>query len=121
MRLRVLVVDDAVSAREHIRAILEAAEMTVVAEATNGVEAVARYRELRPDLITMDLVMPQMNGIEATRAILEVDSNARVIAVSGLSQPSVMADADAAGIMGFVPKPVDAPDLLREIRDVLTR
>jgi two-component system, chemotaxis family, chemotaxis protein CheY len=117
--VRVLIVDDTIGAREAIRHMIESAEMSVAGEAANGVEAVARYRELRPDLVTMDLVMPEMSGTEAAREILRLDPQARIVAVSGLSQPSVMAEAEEVGMVGFVPKPVDAAELVNEIRSAL--
>lgn len=119
MSVRVLIVDDAIAAREAIRRIVEGARMRVAGEAANGVEAVARYRELRPDLVTMDLVMPEMSGTEAAREIMRLDPAARIVAVSGLSQPSVMAETEAIGMVGFVPKPVDAAELINEIRAAL--
>jgi two-component system chemotaxis response regulator CheY len=121
VRLRILIVDDAIATREAIRMVLEEAQMEVCGEANNGAEAVQRYRELRPDLVLMDLVMPHMSGTEAGRTILELDPGARIVAVSGLSQPSVMAEAEELGMMGFVAKPLDARELIAEIHDVITR
>jgi two-component system chemotaxis response regulator CheY len=115
----VLIVDDAIAARETLKHALLAAKMTIAGEASNGVEAVARYRELRPDLVLMDLVMPQMSGTEAAREILKHDPKARIIAVSGLSQPSVMAETELVGMAGFVPKPIDSAELVIEIRNVM--
>ncbi len=114
--MRVLIVDDAIAAREMIRLILESAGMSVVGEASNGVEAVKRYRELKPDVVIMDLVMPEMSGTEAAREILRLAPKARIVAVSGLSQPSVMAEAEAVGMTGFVAKPVDPAELVGELR-----
>lgn len=119
MSVRVLIVDDTIGVREMIRHALEQAQMSVAGEASNGVEAIARYRELKPDLVTMDLVMPEMSGTEAAREILALDPAARIVAVSGLSQPSVMAEAEEVGMAGFVPKPIDAAELVNEIRSVL--
>lgn len=119
MSVRVLIVDDAIAARETIRRMVMEARMTVAGEAANGVEAIARYKELKPDLVTMDLVMPEMSGTEAAREILKIDPSARIIAVSGLSQPSVMAEAEMLGMVGFVPKPVDAAELVAEIKTAM--
>lgn len=115
MTTRVLIVDDQVQTRSQIRSVLEQAGMTVVGEATNGAEAVEQYRALRPDVVTMDLVMPRLNGAAAARKILELDAEARIIMVSGLSQPSVMAEAREAGMRGFVTKPIVADDLVAEV------
>lgn len=119
MTIRVLVVDDAISSREAIRAILEGAGMQVVAEAASGLEALERYKALHPDLVTMDLVMPQMSGTEAAALIRQHDGRARIIAVSGLTQPSVMAEAQDVGIAAFVAKPLDAEELLSEIDQLM--
>jgi two-component system, chemotaxis family, chemotaxis protein CheY len=117
--VRVLIVDDAIAARESIRGILEDANMVVVGEATTGIEAVERYKTLKPDLVTMDLVMPLMNGIEAARDILAFDARAKIVAVTGLSQPSVLAEAQEVGILGVVTKPIDKDELVTEIQTAI--
>jgi two-component system, chemotaxis family, chemotaxis protein CheY len=119
--VRVLVVDDAIAQRELIRSILERAEMEVCGEAGTGAEAVERYRDLWPDLVTMDLVMPHMSGTEAAAAIMKIDVNARIIAVSGLMQPSVMAEAQDVGMVGFIAKPLDADELVAEIEAIMSK
>ncbi|MCK6549966.1 response regulator [Myxococcota bacterium] len=121
MQLRVLIVDDAIASRAALRALAEEAHLTVVGEASNGLEAVDRHQQLRPDLVLMDLVMPHLNGTDAARQILALDPSARIIAVSGLSQPSVMNEVQRSGILGFLTKPVELTDLLAEVRDVMTR
>ncbi len=121
MGFRVLVVDDAISARGLIRTILQRAGMEIVGEAGTGAEAVQKYKELWPDLVTMDLVMPHMSGTEAAAEIMKVDVNARIIAVSGLTQPSVMAEAEANGIVAFVHKPLDPAELVAEIESVMSK
>jgi two-component system chemotaxis response regulator CheY len=93
-----------------------AGDFDVVSEAATGIEAVTRYRKFRPQLILMDLVMPQMNGIEAARAILQYDKEAKIIPVTGLSQPSVRMEAAQVGMLGFVTKPVKREALLAEIQ-----
>jgi two-component system chemotaxis response regulator CheY len=119
--LRVMIVDDAIAARAALRALVEEAALAVVGEASNGLEAVDRYRELRPDLVLMDLVMPHLNGPDAARAILAHDPSARIIAVSGLTQPSVMSEVQSSGMLGFLTKPVELDALLAEVREVVTR
>lgn len=115
MGVRVLVVDDSVSDREVVKSFLRQGGHQVVGEASSGQEALTAYRALRPDVVIMDLVMPKMNGCDATRAILREDPKARIVATSGLSQPSVQGEAEEAGATGFVPKPIEAEDLLAEI------
>jgi two-component system chemotaxis response regulator CheY len=90
-------------------------DVEIVGEATNGVEAVTRYKKARPDIVLMDLVMPQMSGIEAARAILAHHPDAKIIPVSGLAHPSVMVEAESAGMLGFISKPVEREELIAEI------
>ena len=85
-RTRVLVVDDAIFMRNMIKDIFSGDEFEVVGEAANGVEAVEKFRELKPDLVTMDIVMPFKSGIEATKEILAVDADAIIIMCSALDR-----------------------------------
>src|SRR4051794_13117235 len=94
---RVLVVDDAIFMRNMIKDIFASGGFEVVGEAANGLEAVEKYRELKPDLTTMDIVMPFKSGIEATREILKHDSGAVVIMCSALGQESLVMEAIEAG------------------------
>ena len=119
MTARILVVDDSFSDRELIKALLRDAGHEVVGEAMTGRAAVGQYGALRPDLVLMDLVMPEMNGVDAARAILRRDRGAKIIAMSGLSQPSVQGQAEEAGMLAFVPKPIEAEDLLAEVADAV--
>ena len=119
MNVRILVVDDAISDREVAKAFLRQAGYQVVGEAGTGREALEAYERHRPDVVLMDLVMPDMSGTEAARAILKAHPEARIIAMSGLSQPSVQAEAMEAGMLAFVPKPVESEDLLSEVRDAM--
>ena len=116
---RALIVDDQLHVRAQIREIFEQAQIEVVAEACNGREAVERFALFRPELVTMDLVMPEMSGPDAARRILQEDPEALIIAVSGLSQPSVQAAAEDAGMRGFVPKPFERWELLAEVDALL--
>lgn len=119
MTVRVLVVDDSVSDREVVKGMLRHAGHEVVGEAASGEQALSQYQALSPDVVIMDLVMPQMNGCDAARAILRTDPQARIIAMSGLSQPSVQGEAEDAGVLSFVPKPIEAEDLLAEVEDAM--
>lgn len=119
MAKRVLVVDDAIFMRDIIKDIFASGGFEVVGEASNGVEAVERYKELKPDLTTMDLVMPFKNGIEATREILRVDSKAVVVMCSALGQEALVMEAIEAGAMDFIVKPPRAEDVLAVVKKVL--
>ncbi|RMF11866.1 MAG: response regulator [Candidatus Dadabacteria bacterium] len=88
----------------------------VVGEAANGEEAVQLYHELKPDLVTMDVMMPRMNGVEATRAILSEDRNARIVMVSSVGQESLIAEALEAGARAYVLKPFSRDDVLAATR-----
>lgn len=118
---RILVVDDAITDRELVKAFLTQEGYEIVGEAADGEQAVEQYEALAPALVLMDLVMPTMNGCDAARAILRRHPYARIVAMSGLSQPSVQGDAEAAGMVGFVPKPIEIADLLMEVSEALAR
>ncbi len=101
----VMVVDDSEVARMLLRDILEAGGYDVVAEAADGVEAVAKYAELRPQVTIMDVQMPNKDGIEATRDILVIDRNARVLMCSSIDAEGLLMAASEAGASGVVFKP----------------
>jgi two-component system chemotaxis response regulator CheY len=119
MAKRVLIVDHTVFTRSLIRDIFAAAGYEVVGEASNGVEAVERFRELHPDLTTMDIVMPFKSGIEATREIVREDRGALVVMCSALGQESLVMEAIEAGASDFIVKPFHGDDVLRTARKVL--
>jgi two-component system chemotaxis response regulator CheY len=119
MAKRVLVVDDSVFMRDIIKDIFAAGGFAVVGEAGNGVEAVEKYKELKPDLVTMDLVMPYRNGIDATREILRGDGRALVVMCSALGQETMVMEAIEAGAVDFIVKPPRAEDVLAVVKKVL--
>ncbi|MBE2251663.1 MAG: response regulator [Myxococcales bacterium] len=119
MAKKVLVVDDSVFMRDIIKDIFAAGGFTVVGEAGNGVEAVEKYKELKPDLVTMDLVMPYRNGIDATREILRGDNKALVVMCSALGQETMVMEAIEAGAVDFIVKPPRAEDVLAVVKKVL--
>ena len=102
---RVLIVDDAAFMRVSIRNIVSKNGYEVAGEAENGAVAVQKYAELHPDIVTMDITMPEMNGLEALIAIRKADPGAKVIMVSALGQESMVRDAVMAGAKGSVVKP----------------
>jgi two-component system, chemotaxis family, chemotaxis protein CheY len=119
MAKKVLVVDDSVFMRDIIKDIFAAGGFAVVGEAGNGVEAVEKYKELKPDLVTMDLVMPYRNGIDATREILRGDNKALVVMCSALGQETMVMEAIEAGAVDFIVKPPRAEDVLAVVKKVL--
>lgn len=102
---RVMIVDDAAFMRVSIRNILLKNGFEVAGEAENGAIAVQKYAELKPDLVTMDITMPEMNGLEALKAIRASDPSAKIVMVSALGQEAMVRDAVMAGAKGFVVKP----------------
>ncbi len=119
MAIRVLIVDDAIFMRNMIKDIFAGGGFEVVGEASNGVEAVDKYQQLKPDLTTMDIVTPFKSGIEATREIVQHDRNAVVIMCSALGQESLVMEAIEAGASDFIVKPFKADDVLAVVRKVL--
>ena len=119
MAKRVLVVDDAIFMRNMIRDIFAGSGFEVVGEASNGVEAVDKYQKLKPDITTMDIVMPFKSGIEATREIVKQDPKAVVIMCSALGQESLVMEAIEAGASDFIVKPFKADDVLAVVKKVL--
>jgi two-component system chemotaxis response regulator CheY len=115
----ILVVDDAAFMRSMIRDIFARGPFVVAGEADNGVEAVRLYRELRPDLTTMDIVMPLMDGITALKEIVGIDPAARVVMVSALGQEALIAEAIESGASDFIVKPFQASRVLKVARSVL--
>ncbi len=118
MKLRVLVVDDAIFMRRMISDILVENGMEIVGEADTGAKAIDRFKELRPDLVTMDIIMPEMNGIDAVRKIMEFDAQAKVVMCSALGQQALVQDAIAAGAKDFLIKPFNAARVVEVIAKV---
>ena len=115
----VLIVDDAAFMRMMLKDILSKNGYDVVGEAENGKEAVEKYKILKPDLVTMDITMPEMTGIEALRDILEEDSNAVVVMCSAMGQQSMVIDAIQAGAKDFIVKPFQPERVLEAVKKVL--
>ena len=115
MSKRVLVVDDAAFMRMMIKNILVDGGFEIVGEAENGRDAIDLFRELRPDLVSMDITMPEMDGIEAVKAILEIDKDAKIIMCSAMGQQAMVIDAIQAGAKDFVVKPFKPDRVLAAI------
>ncbi|MGB9804488.1 response regulator [Desulfofundulus sp.] len=121
MGKRILVVDDAAFMRMMIKNIITKNGYEVAGEAENGKQAVEKYVELKPDLVTMDITMPDMDGIEAVKAIRAVDPNANIIMCSAMGQQAMVMDAIQAGAKDFIVKPFQQDRLLQAIERVLAR
>lgn len=102
---RVLVVDDAAFMRMALRTILEKCGFEVVGEADTGIKAVQLYKTLKPDLVTMDLTMPELGGVDAIKMIKSIDSNARIIVISSMGHEINVREAIVAGAISFIVKP----------------
>jgi two-component system, chemotaxis family, chemotaxis protein CheY len=113
---RVLVVDDAAFMRKVVSDALATGGHEVVGEAGNGIEAVDRYRELQPEVVTLDITMPEKTGLEALAEIIAIDPNAKVLMCSALGQESKVIEALKLGAKNFVVKPFK-PDVLLEAVD----
>ena len=118
MSIKVLVVDDAVFMRNMIKDIFSTEEFEVVGEAANGVEAVEKYQELQPDVVSMDIVMPLKSGIEAVKDIMAVDGSAKIVMCSALGQDSLIMEAIEAGAKDFIVKPFKAEKVVEVVKRV---
>ncbi|HJP84590.1 MAG TPA: response regulator [Gemmatimonadaceae bacterium] len=119
MSSTVLVCDDAVFMRTMVSDILSQAGFTVVGEAENGKQAVEKYKQLKPDLVTMDIIMPEMGGIEAVKQITQSDPGARILMCSAMGQQALVQEALQAGARDFVVKPFQPSRVLEAVQRVL--
>jgi two-component system chemotaxis response regulator CheY len=115
----VLVCDDAIFMRTMISDILTQAGFDIVGEAESGTQAVQKYHALKPDLVTMDIVMPDMGGIEAVREICKTDPEAKILMCSAMGQQALVVEAIQAGAKDFVVKPFQPSRVLEAVQRVL--
>ena len=120
MAKTLLVTDDAAIIRAKIKEVAISAGWTIVGEARNGKEAVELYAELRPTVITVDLVMPEYDGIYALREVLALDPNAKVVIISAIGQKHILKDAFQIGAADFVVKPFDKAMLIKTLEQFVT-
>ncbi|TLM80582.1 MAG: response regulator [Actinobacteria bacterium] len=118
MARSILVVDDAAFMRMMIRDILSKEGYTIH-EAVNGRDALDKFEEVRPDLVTMDITMPEMNGLDALRAIREIDADARILMVSAMGQQKMIVEALEAGALDFLVKPFQPTKVLETVKKCL--
>ncbi|MBQ4901281.1 response regulator [Paenibacillus sp. Marseille-P2973] len=116
---KILVVDDAAFMRLMLKNILSKQGYEIVGEAENGLEAVEKYKTLSPDLVTMDITMPVMEGVEAVRLIKQLDPNAKIIMCSAMGQQSMVVQSLQAGARDFIVKPFQEERVLESIRKTL--
>lgn len=121
MKARVLVADDASFMREMIREIIEGDDFEVIAEAADGIEAVEAFEEHRPDLVTMDIVMPRRSGIESVKEIIGVDPGAHIVMCSALGQEALVMEALKAGACDFIVKPFKPDAVLQTLRKAVEK
>lgn len=121
MKSSVLIVDDLAFVRMMIKDILHKYGYNVCGEAANGIEAVKKYAELKPDVVLLDITMPVMNGLEALQRIMIQDPNAKIIMCSALGQQKLIVSAIQAGAKDFIVKPFKEERLISAIKKVLEK
>jgi two-component system chemotaxis response regulator CheY len=114
-RVRILVADDADFMYEMLENLIDKNRFEVVGYAGDGEEAVKKFKELTPDLVTMDILMPRMNGIKSIKEIRRLNPKARVLVISALSDPDLVKEAMAAGAADYITKPFSVSDLKARI------
>ena len=115
----ILICDDAAFMRMMLKDILVKEGYEVVGEAENGAKAVEKYKEVTPDLVTMDITMPEMDGISALKNIRSIDSNAKVVMCSAMGQQAMVIEAIQAGARDFIVKPFQADRVLEAVKKVI--
>jgi two-component system chemotaxis response regulator CheY len=119
MDARILIVDDAAFMRMMLSDILVEKGIEVVGEAKDGEEALRLFKELKPDLVTMDIVMPGVGGIESIKEVLKIDPAAKILVVSALGQQALVKEAVEAGAKGFLVKPFKPEKVIEEVEKIL--
>ncbi|RCW66995.1 response regulator [Saliterribacillus persicus] len=115
---QILIVDDAAFMRMQLRSIFTKLGHVVIGEAENGLQATELFSELKPDIISMDITMPEMNGVEATKKIKEMDASATIVMCSAMGQQQMVVEAIKAGAKDFIVKPF-TEDRVKETVDKL--
>lgn len=115
---RILIIDDSAFMRLSLKQILMKNGFQVVEEAKNGFDGIKKYEECRPDMVTMDITMPDMDGIAALKAIKQIDSGAKVIIVSAMGQESIIKKAIAEGAKSFIIKPYKEEYVIKTLNSI---
>jgi len=121
MPVRILIVDDAIFMRSMLKDIFQKNNFEIAGEAENGREAVKKFKECHPDLTTMDIVMPEMNGIEAVKEIMKLDPNAKILMCSALGQEALVTESIEAGAKDFIIKPFSPKMVLKVVNQILNQ
>ena len=121
MAKNILICDDAAFMRMMIKDILTKNGYTVAGEAENGVKAVEKYNEVKPDLVLMDITMPNMDGLEALKKIKELDSDSQVVMCSAMGQESMVIEAIKSGAKDFIVKPFKPERILKTVTGLLEK
>ena len=119
MSKKILLVDDAAFMRKMVRDILTKSGYTDLYEAVDGADAVTKYDEIKPDLVLMDITMPNMDGLEALKVIRSKDSNANIVMCSAMGQEKMVMDAVKNGVKDFIVKPFKADRVLKTVTGIL--
>jgi two-component system chemotaxis response regulator CheY len=115
----VLIVDDALFMRTVLKDILTKNGYEVIGEATNGFEAIEKYEELNPDIITMDITMPELDGIEALKKIMQINNDAKIIMCSAMGQQGIVVEAIKQGACDFIIKPFQPARVVQALEKAL--
>ena len=116
---KVLIIDDSKMSRRMLRTILEGIGQDIVGEAGNGEEGLTLYKELTPDVVTMDITMPEMDGIKCLQKIMDIDPAAKVLMVTAAGQASKLMEALKSGAKDFICKPYEPEQIINAVKEVL--
>jgi len=116
-----MIIDDAAFMRLSIRRMVENNDYEIIAEGSDGLQAIELYKEHRPDITTLDITMPNMNGIEALKAIRSIDGNAKIIMVSAMGQENLIREAVMNGASSFLVKPFQKDKLLEVLDSICNK
>jgi two-component system chemotaxis response regulator CheY len=119
MTKKVLIVDDVAFVRKTLAAILSEHGFEVIGEAASGPDAIELFQRIKPDLVTMDIVMPRMSGIEATRKIIRINPEARVVMISAMGQETLVMESIHAGARDYILKPFSAREVVKTLENCL--
>ncbi len=115
----ILIIDDSGISRKKLRTILESGNHTVAGEARDGSEGIEQFKALSPDLVTLDVTMPNMDGISCLKSLLEINDDAKVVMISALGKGDVMLEALNLGAVNYITKPFEGELVLNAIADAL--